>query len=160
MSPFKSIKQVHQNGKSIKMEFRMHRNIEPRRNWILGAGLGLVLAMGAGSQGAIALPVLLSSDEIARQMQDLSDWALAGREISCTYSFGNFVEAIAFVNRLVEPAEAAAHHPDLTIAYNRVTLRLTTHDAGGLTDLDFRVAQAARAATNPGGSPLTCAAME
>ncbi|MFQ3618108.1 MAG: 4a-hydroxytetrahydrobiopterin dehydratase [Cyanobacteriota bacterium] len=122
----------------------------------------------AGATGAIlceitpsiALPALLSADEVAQQMQTIPDWTLAGQEISCTYLFGDFVEAIAFVNRLVEPAEAAAHHPNLTIAYNRVTLRLTTHDAGGLTQLDFRVAQAARAATNPSGSPLACAAIE
>lgn len=144
----------------------MQKTTAQQRNWILGVGLRLVLGIGAGAAGAtlceaaqsIIPPVLLSADEVAQQMQTIPDWTLAGQEISCTYRFEDFVEAIAFVNRLVEPAEAAAHHPDLTIAYNRVTLRLTTHDAGGLTELDFRLAQAARAATNPGGSPLVCAA--
>jgi 4a-hydroxytetrahydrobiopterin dehydratase len=138
------------------------------RNWILGVGLRLMLGIGTGAAGtilcetaqSIASPAVLSAEEVAQQMQTIPDWTLAGHEISCTYLFEDFVEAIAYVNRLVEPAEAAAHHPDLTIAYNRVTLRLTTHDAGGLTELDFRVAQSSRAATNPGGSPLACAAVE
>jgi 4a-hydroxytetrahydrobiopterin dehydratase len=51
------------------------------------------------------------------------------------------VEAIAFVNQIVEPAEAAGHHPDLEISYNKVTVSLTTHDAGGLTSKDFDLAQ-------------------
>ena len=50
-------------------------------------------------------------------------------------------EAIAFVDRLVEPAEAAGHHPDLAISYNQVTVSLTSHDAGGLTQKDFALAQ-------------------
>ena len=48
----------------------------------------------------------------------------------------------AFVNALVDPAEALGHHPDIVITYNRVALTLTTHDAGGLTELDFQLAEA------------------
>ncbi|MDJ0528931.1 MAG: 4a-hydroxytetrahydrobiopterin dehydratase, partial [Microcystis sp. M53600_WE12] len=58
-----------------------------------------------------------------------------------TFKFNNFIEAIAFVNRLVTPAESLGHHPDITINYNRVTLSLTTHDVGGLSNLDFDLAQ-------------------
>jgi 4a-hydroxytetrahydrobiopterin dehydratase len=46
-----------------------------------------------------------------------------------------------FVNKLVEPAEAAGHHPDIAISYNKVTISLTTHDAGGLTEKDFAMAK-------------------
>lgn len=46
-----------------------------------------------------------------------------------------------FVNKLVEPAEAAGHHPDLSISYNKVTVSLTSHDAGGLTESDFEMAK-------------------
>ncbi|MEL6320773.1 MAG: 4a-hydroxytetrahydrobiopterin dehydratase, partial [Cyanobacteria bacterium J06626_14] len=53
----------------------------------------------------------------------------------------NFVESVDFVNQLVEPSELMAHHPDVAIAYNQVTLSLTTHDAGGLTTLDFDLAE-------------------
>jgi len=49
--------------------------------------------------------------------------------------------AIAFVNKLVAPSEAAGHHPDIEISYNKVTVNLTTHDAGGLTEKDFALAQ-------------------
>jgi 4a-hydroxytetrahydrobiopterin dehydratase len=50
-------------------------------------------------------------------------------------------EAIAFVNRLVSPAESLGHHPDIIINYNRVTLSLTTHEVGGLSNLDFDLAR-------------------
>jgi 4a-hydroxytetrahydrobiopterin dehydratase len=56
-------------------------------------------------------------------------------------TFKNFIEAIDFINALVAPAEASGHHPDITISYNKVTLNLTTHDAGGLTDKDFAMAE-------------------
>lgn len=83
----------------------------------------------------------LSASEAAEQMQSISDWATDGQQLYCTYLFANFVEAIAFVNRLVEPAETLGHHPDLVISYNQVSINLTTHDAGGLTQLDFDLAR-------------------
>lgn len=85
---------------------------------------------------------LLSDRDIQQRLTELSGWTLAGRQIEQTRRFRDFVEAIAFVNRLVEPAEAAGHHPDITISYNRVTIALTTHDAGGLTEKDFDLAKA------------------
>lgn len=84
---------------------------------------------------------LLSETEIRQQMARLpGDWLLEGSSIRCDRTFKNFVEAIAFVNRLVEPAELAGHHPDLAISYNKVRITLTTHDAGGLTIQDFNLA--------------------
>jgi 4a-hydroxytetrahydrobiopterin dehydratase len=74
-------------------------------------------------------------------MQSLPGWTTDGTQLSRTYQFKNFVEAIGFVNRLVEPAETANHHPDIAISYNKVTISLTTHDAGGLTQQDFKLAQ-------------------
>lgn len=87
-----------------------------------------------------AMP-LLSDRDIQTRLSELPDWTLAGRQIECMRRFRDFIEAIAFVNRLVEPAEAAGHHPDITISYNRVTIALTTHDAGGLTEKDFQLAK-------------------
>lgn len=84
---------------------------------------------------------LLSETEIQTRVNELSGWTLNGKEITCTKTFKNFVEAIDFVNRLVEPAEAAGHHPDLAISYNKVTIALTSHDAGGLTEKDFEMAK-------------------
>ncbi len=83
---------------------------------------------------------VLSEKEIKARIDKLSDWSLERKTIKSTRRFKDFIEAIDFVNRLVEPAESAAHHPDLEISYNKVTIRLTTHDAGGLTEKDFDMA--------------------
>lgn len=84
---------------------------------------------------------LLTETEVQEKLGQLSGWTLQGKEIQCNRRFQDFVEAIAFVNRLVEPAEAAGHHPDIAISYNQVTVSLTTHDAGGLTNADFELAK-------------------
>jgi 4a-hydroxytetrahydrobiopterin dehydratase len=84
---------------------------------------------------------LLTETEIAENLNSLSNWNLAGNKIKSKRTFADFIAAIDFVNRLVEPAEAAGHHPDLEISYNKVTITLTTHDAGGLTEKDFSLAR-------------------
>ncbi|MBD2312165.1 4a-hydroxytetrahydrobiopterin dehydratase [Desertifilum sp. FACHB-1129] len=84
---------------------------------------------------------LLSTSEIAAKASQLPGWSVSDRQLQQTRQFKDFVEAIAFVNQLVEPAEAAGHHPDIEISYNKVILSLTTHDAGGLTEKDFSLAQ-------------------
>jgi 4a-hydroxytetrahydrobiopterin dehydratase len=84
---------------------------------------------------------LLTDAEIQESANQLEGWTVEGKELRITRKFKNFVEAIAFVNQIVEPAEAAGHHPDLEISYNKVTVSLTTHDAGGLTSKDFDLAQ-------------------
>jgi 4a-hydroxytetrahydrobiopterin dehydratase len=86
------------------------------------------------------MAALLSDREIQTQLGQLPDWSLDGKTITCTRTFKDFVTAIDFVNQLVEPAEAAGHHPDLQISYNRVVISLSTHDAGGLTEKDFAMA--------------------
>jgi 4a-hydroxytetrahydrobiopterin dehydratase len=68
-------------------------------------------------------------------------WERVGSEIRRTFRFRDFRQALAFVNRIGELAEAAGHHPDIDIRYNTVTLALTTHDAGGLTAKDFDLAR-------------------
>ena len=82
----------------------------------------------------------LSEDEIARRLASVPGWERAGEWLQRTYKFETFPAAIAFVNRVAETAEALDHHPDITIEYTKVTLRLTTHDAGGLTAGDFALA--------------------
>ena len=72
----------------------------------------------------------------------LPGWARAGRAITRTYRFDDFRGALAFVNRVGELAERQQHHPDIDIRYNEVTLSVWTHDAGGLTERDFRLAGA------------------
>ena len=83
----------------------------------------------------------LSQTEIDQKIQAIPQWQQKEQKIVRTFKFKNFVEAIAFVDKLVEPAEAAGHHPDLAISYNKVTVSLTTHDAGGLTQMDFDLAK-------------------
>ncbi|MEM8719498.1 MAG: 4a-hydroxytetrahydrobiopterin dehydratase [Cyanobacteria bacterium P01_G01_bin.39] len=83
----------------------------------------------------------LTQAQIEQKIQTIPQWQQEQQTITRTFEFKNFVEAIAFINRLVDPAESAGHHPDLAISYNKVTVSLTTHDAGGLTQMDFDLAQ-------------------
>ncbi|MEG5032939.1 4a-hydroxytetrahydrobiopterin dehydratase [Microcoleus sp. AT3-D2] len=84
---------------------------------------------------------LINNTQIQERASQLSGWTVEGKQLRCTRLFKDFIEAIAFVNKLVAPSEAAAHHPDIEISYNKVTVNLTTHDAGGLTEKDFALAQ-------------------
>ena len=85
---------------------------------------------------------LLTEAEIQESAKVLSGWTVEVSKLQITRTFKDFIQAIEFVNRLVEPAESAGHHPDIEISYNKVKITLTTHDAGGLTQADFDVAQA------------------
>lgn len=82
----------------------------------------------------------LPESEIVRRLAQLPGWERHGREIRRTFTFGDFKGALAFVNRVAALAEGMDHHPDIDIRYSRVTLGLTTHDAGGLTERDFELA--------------------
>jgi 4a-hydroxytetrahydrobiopterin dehydratase len=83
----------------------------------------------------------LNEQEIDRRLQGLPNWTRDGKNLKYTHEFKNFVEAVSFVNCLISPSEKAGHHPDIFISYNRVTISLTTHDAGGLTAQDFELAE-------------------
>lgn len=82
---------------------------------------------------------ILSASEVNERLGSLPNWTLVDDTIVRELRFQNFIEAIKFVNKLVEPAEMANHHPDLAISYSKVVITLTTHDLGGLTlqDLDL-----------------------
>ena len=82
----------------------------------------------------------LSRDKARDEVSKLRNWKLRQSFISRTFVFVDFAQAMRFVNRVARLAEAANHHPDITINYNRVKLALTTHDEGGLTMKDFRLA--------------------
>lgn len=71
----------------------------------------------------------------------LVDWSIDGETLRRTFVFGDFTEAMGFVTRVAIQAEKANHHPDIDIRWNEVTLALTTHDAGGLTDKDVALAE-------------------
>jgi 4a-hydroxytetrahydrobiopterin dehydratase len=84
---------------------------------------------------------LLNKDAIDRELADTPDWELAGDAIVRTVKLKDFKEAMVFVNRVAEVAEEENHHPDITIRWNKVTLTQSTHEAGGLTEYDFRLAR-------------------
>ncbi len=82
----------------------------------------------------------MSDTEVKGALADLPGWELAGSDIVKEYKFADFVAAIAFVNQLADRAEAANHHPDIDIRWNKVRLALSTHSEGGLTKNDFALA--------------------
>jgi 4a-hydroxytetrahydrobiopterin dehydratase len=85
----------------------------------------------------------LSRADAEKRLQALQGWTLDGDAIRKQYTFTDFPEAVAFVNRLAPEAERADHHPDILINYKRVTLTYSTHSEGGLTEKDFAGAAAA-----------------
>jgi 4a-hydroxytetrahydrobiopterin dehydratase len=87
----------------------------------------------------------LSASSISRRLASLKGWKLVGESIQKQYTFPDFKAAMFFVNTVAGLAEKAAHHPDITVTYNRVTLSLSTHDAGGVTGKDFGLANAVEA---------------
>jgi 4a-hydroxytetrahydrobiopterin dehydratase len=84
---------------------------------------------------------LLTEEELGSIPEQLPGWAAEGRELVRGFRFGSFAEALAFVNRVGAVAEELDHHPEIQLSYNKVKLRLTTHDSGGLTKADLRLAQ-------------------
>jgi 4a-hydroxytetrahydrobiopterin dehydratase len=85
---------------------------------------------------------LLSDIAIQRELGTLPGWARRGDALTRLYSFRNFAESMAFVNRVADSAEAANHHPDIDIRYSKVTLTLSSHDSGGITQKDIDLARA------------------
>lgn len=83
---------------------------------------------------------LMDADELKDALKRLPEWERVGKTIVRVVEFEDFSEAIDFVNDLAEIAEEAEHHPDILIQYSKVTLTLTTHDAGGLTEADVELA--------------------
>ncbi|MCB0900160.1 MAG: 4a-hydroxytetrahydrobiopterin dehydratase [Actinobacteria bacterium] len=82
----------------------------------------------------------LTSDEIARQLQDLPDWAGDTASLRRAVEFADFPTAIAAVGEVAEIAEEINHHPDIDIRWRTVTFSLSTHSAGGVTQLDIELA--------------------
>ena len=82
----------------------------------------------------------LSDNEIRSKLVSVPDWQIESGELVRTFLFKDFRASLAFVNKVGEAAEQAGHHPDIDIRYNRVRLALVTHDAGGITEMDFDLA--------------------
>ena len=82
----------------------------------------------------------MSESEIKSALETIPQWNEVGGELQRTFQFDDFLASMAFVNRVADAAEADTHHPDILVRYNKVTLTLSTHDAGGITGKDFRLA--------------------
>ena len=82
----------------------------------------------------------LNASQTKTALHSVPDWKKKGSTITRTFQFKDFPMAIKFVNAVAKLAEKAWHHPDIDIRWNKVTLTLTTHDAGGLTEKDFKLA--------------------
>ncbi|MBP9771592.1 MAG: 4a-hydroxytetrahydrobiopterin dehydratase [Candidatus Pacebacteria bacterium] len=84
----------------------------------------------------------MHQDDITTRLVQIPGWILEGKSLVRAFEFKDFAEALVFVNKVGTEAEKVEHHPDITIAYNKVTLTLSTHSEGGLTEKDFDLAKA------------------
>jgi 4a-hydroxytetrahydrobiopterin dehydratase len=91
----------------------------------------------------------LTEQELLELLRELPEWAVEEGTLVRFWTFADFVEAMAFVNRVAQIAEQAGHHPDIDIRYNRVKLGLVSHDAGGITARDARMARQLNALPAP-----------
>jgi 4a-hydroxytetrahydrobiopterin dehydratase len=87
----------------------------------------------------------LEAHVVLERLATIPDWTLDDGKLRRSYAFANFVAAVRFVDRLTRVAEAQQHHPDVCIQWGRVTLHLWSHDVGGITARDFRLASAIEA---------------
>jgi 4a-hydroxytetrahydrobiopterin dehydratase len=93
----------------------------------------------------------LKKDEIKSRLAGMPGWKLDDDEIEKDFKFADFKQAMAFVNRVADAAEAMDHHPDIEIKYNKVEMSLSTHSEGGVTEKDFTLAQQIDAAAQSVG---------
>ncbi len=84
---------------------------------------------------------VLTDEQIKRALSSLPGWQQQGKAIQRVFEFPDFKAAMQFVNTIAEAAEQANHHPDIDIRYNKVTMALVSHDSGGVTQRDVRMAQ-------------------
>ena len=103
------------------------------------------------------MTALLTPEDVASRLSDLEGWAQVSVEgkpsLQATFELNDFADALAFVNQVGHEAEQMNHHPDVDIRWNKVTLTLSTHSAGGLTPADIELAH--RIASSTGfGQPL------
>ena len=84
---------------------------------------------------------ILNLDELSAALKTLDGWTIEGKILKKRWTFKNFAAALVFVNKVSALAEAADHHPDITFGWGYAELALTTHDRGGITDVDISLAR-------------------
>jgi len=85
---------------------------------------------------------LLSSTEVIEALSNLNNWEVHDNQIKSEFIFSNFVEALSFIVKIGLLSEKANHHPEIWNIYNRVSITLSTHDTGGITNKDIMLASA------------------
>ena len=83
----------------------------------------------------------LTTSQVMLHLKSIPNWSKRAQTIHRTFKFDGFLESIAFVNRIARKAQKANHHPDIEVCFNKVTLKLTTHDEGGITLKDVSLAR-------------------
>jgi 4a-hydroxytetrahydrobiopterin dehydratase len=83
----------------------------------------------------------LTDDQIRGELSTLGGWAREGDALTKTFKFARFADGIAFVQRVAVAADAVDHHPDIDIRYTKIRISLSTHDAGGITAADVKLAR-------------------
>jgi 4a-hydroxytetrahydrobiopterin dehydratase len=91
----------------------------------------------------------LPESMVEARLGSFPEWSELNGAIQRTYQFPDFAASMQFVRKVAEEAERVQHHPDILIRYNKVTLTLSTHDAGGITEKDFAFAAAVDAMVSP-----------
>jgi 4a-hydroxytetrahydrobiopterin dehydratase len=86
------------------------------------------------------MPQKLSDLDVQRALGGLPGWSRRGETLVKTYAFDRFADGISFVDRVAAAADAMNHHPDIDVRYTKVTMTLSTHDAGGITQADLNLA--------------------
>lgn len=86
------------------------------------------------------MPAMKPKD-VQQNLQSIPKWSRRAKTLVRTYQFKTFIDGLKFVTQIAKRAEKIQHHPDIDIRYNKVSLSLTTHDEGGLTEKDFAMAQ-------------------
>ena len=86
-------------------------------------------------------PPRLTGEQIQLQIRDAEGWELVNEKLHKTFRFADFIEAWGFMAKSALVAQAMDHHPDWSNVYNTVSVHLSTHDAGGVTELDFQLAR-------------------
>ena len=83
----------------------------------------------------------LTTKQVSLHLKAVANWSKRAQTILRTFKFEGFLNSIDFVNRIARKAQKINHHPDIDIRFNKVTLTLTTHDEGGITEKDFSLAR-------------------
>jgi len=83
----------------------------------------------------------MTTKQVRIHLKTVPNWSKRAQTIRRTFTFEGFLQSLDFVNRIARKAQKSNHHPDIDIRFNKVTLKLTTHDEGGLTEKDFSLAR-------------------